>query len=36
VLRELLGDGDVCVAMGAGDIDVLARTLVEPPPGISR
>ena len=24
VLRELLGAGDVCVVMGAGDVDVLA------------
>jgi len=29
VLRGLLGAGDVCVAMGAGDIDALARALVE-------
>jgi UDP-N-acetylmuramate--alanine ligase len=28
VLRGLLGEGDVCVLMGAGDIDVLGRTLV--------
>ncbi|MGA9875333.1 MAG: UDP-N-acetylmuramate--L-alanine ligase [Solirubrobacteraceae bacterium] len=29
VLEELLGEGDLCVAMGAGDIDTLARRLVE-------
>jgi UDP-N-acetylmuramate--alanine ligase len=28
VLAELLGLGDVCVAMGAGDIDALAHRLV--------
>jgi UDP-N-acetylmuramate--alanine ligase len=28
VLRELLGAGDVCVVMGAGDVDTLARRLV--------
>jgi UDP-N-acetylmuramate--alanine ligase len=28
VLQELLGDGDVCVIMGAGDVDALARMLV--------
>lgn len=28
VLRGLLRDGDVCVAMGAGDVDTLARALV--------
>jgi UDP-N-acetylmuramate--alanine ligase len=28
VLRGLLGAGDVCVAMGAGDVDLLARRLV--------
>jgi UDP-N-acetylmuramate--alanine ligase len=28
VLRELLEAGDVCVAMGAGDVDALARRLV--------
>jgi UDP-N-acetylmuramate-alanine ligase len=27
VLRELLGAGDVCVVMGAGDVDTLARGL---------
>jgi UDP-N-acetylmuramate--alanine ligase len=27
-LLELLGAGDVCVVMGAGDVDVLARRLV--------
>ena len=29
VLRELLGAGDLCVVMGAGDVDELARRLVE-------
>ncbi len=29
VLRGMLGDGDVCVAMGAGDVDSLSRKLVE-------
>jgi len=28
VLDALLGEGDLCVAMGAGDVDVLARELV--------
>jgi UDP-N-acetylmuramate--alanine ligase len=28
VLRGLLGAGDVCVVMGAGDVDLLARRLV--------
>ena len=28
VLRELLADGDVCVVMGAGNVDALARMLV--------
>ncbi len=28
VLRELLREGDVCVVMGAGDVDRLARKLV--------
>jgi UDP-N-acetylmuramate--alanine ligase len=28
VLRELLGAGDVCVVMGAGDVDLLARNLI--------
>jgi UDP-N-acetylmuramate--alanine ligase len=28
VLREMLGEGDVCVLMGAGDIDDLGRRLV--------
>ncbi len=28
VLRELLGAGDVCVVMGAGDVDGLARKLI--------
>jgi UDP-N-acetylmuramate--alanine ligase len=30
VLRDLLDDGDVCVVMGAGDVDELARRLVAP------
>ncbi|MHB8241396.1 MAG: UDP-N-acetylmuramate--L-alanine ligase [Solirubrobacteraceae bacterium] len=30
VLTALLESGDVCVAMGAGDIDALARVLVAP------
>jgi UDP-N-acetylmuramate--alanine ligase len=29
VLRELLSAGDLCVVMGAGDVDALARQLVE-------
>jgi UDP-N-acetylmuramate--alanine ligase len=29
VLRGLLREGDVCVAMGAGDIDTLSRALVQ-------
>ncbi len=29
VLRGLLGADDVCVVMGAGDVDALARTLIE-------
>jgi UDP-N-acetylmuramate--alanine ligase len=29
VLRGLLGEGDLCVAMGAGDIDALGRRLVQ-------
>jgi UDP-N-acetylmuramate--alanine ligase len=28
VLRELLDSGDVCVVMGAGDVDLLARSLI--------
>jgi UDP-N-acetylmuramate--alanine ligase len=28
VLRELLADGDLCVVMGAGDVEELARELV--------
>jgi UDP-N-acetylmuramate--alanine ligase len=28
VLRAMLGEGDVCVVMGAGDVDALARKLV--------
>ncbi|MCW3024936.1 MAG: UDP-N-acetylmuramate--L-alanine ligase, partial [Solirubrobacterales bacterium] len=30
VLRELLVEGDTCVLMGAGDVDVLGRALVAP------
>jgi UDP-N-acetylmuramate--alanine ligase len=30
VLRGMLERGDVCVVMGAGDVDALARTLVQP------
>jgi UDP-N-acetylmuramate-alanine ligase len=29
VLARLLADGDLCVVMGAGDVDVLARRLVD-------
>ena len=29
VLREMLGEGDVCVLMGAGDIDELGRKLAD-------
>jgi UDP-N-acetylmuramate--alanine ligase len=29
VLRDLLEDGDVCLVMGAGDIDALGRALVD-------
>jgi UDP-N-acetylmuramate--alanine ligase len=29
VLESLLGEGDLCVAMGAGDVDALGRRLVE-------
>jgi UDP-N-acetylmuramate-alanine ligase len=29
VLGVLLGAGDLCVAMGAGNVDLLARRLVE-------
>jgi UDP-N-acetylmuramate--alanine ligase len=32
VLRGTLTAGDVCVVMGAGDVDTLARTLVDTPP----
>jgi UDP-N-acetylmuramate--alanine ligase len=32
VLRGLLGEGDLCVAMGAGDVDALGRLLVEEAP----
>ncbi|HEY4429119.1 MAG TPA: UDP-N-acetylmuramate--L-alanine ligase [Solirubrobacteraceae bacterium] len=28
VLRDLLGEGDLCVLMGAGDVDALGRELV--------
>jgi UDP-N-acetylmuramate--alanine ligase len=28
VLRELLGEGDLCVVMGAGDVDALGRELL--------
>ncbi|HEV2974088.1 MAG TPA: UDP-N-acetylmuramate--L-alanine ligase [Solirubrobacteraceae bacterium] len=31
VLREMLGAGDLCVVMGAGDVDALARRLVGAP-----
>ena len=31
VLREELESGDVCVVMGAGDVDVLGRALVDSP-----
>jgi UDP-N-acetylmuramate--alanine ligase len=27
-LRELLGEGDLCVVMGAGDVDILGRELL--------
>jgi UDP-N-acetylmuramate--alanine ligase len=30
VLRSRLRDGDVCLVMGAGDVDALGRRLVEP------
>jgi UDP-N-acetylmuramate-alanine ligase len=29
-LLELLDDGDLCLVMGAGDVDTLARRLVGP------
>jgi UDP-N-acetylmuramate--alanine ligase len=29
VLRGLLGEGDLCLVMGAGDVDTLSRRLVE-------
>ena len=29
VLKGMLGDGDVCLVMGAGDVDELGRRLVE-------
>jgi UDP-N-acetylmuramate--alanine ligase len=29
VLRTLLAEGDVCLVMGAGDVDVLARSLTD-------
>jgi UDP-N-acetylmuramate-alanine ligase len=28
VLGGVLGEGDVCLVMGAGDVDALARRLV--------
>lgn len=31
VLRGLLGEGDLCLVMGAGDVDALGRRLVESP-----
>jgi UDP-N-acetylmuramate--alanine ligase len=33
VLAGVLGEGDLCVVMGAGDVDVLARRLAASPPG---
>jgi UDP-N-acetylmuramate--alanine ligase len=36
MLRAQLREGDVCVVMGAGDVDQLARALVEPAPSASR
>jgi UDP-N-acetylmuramate--alanine ligase len=30
VLGSLLADGDLCMVMGAGDVDTLARKLVAP------
>jgi len=35
VLEGLLGEGDVCVVMGAGDVDALARALVDTEAGVS-
>ena len=35
VLRELLGAGDLCVVMGAGDVDALARRLVDSGDGVA-
>jgi UDP-N-acetylmuramate--alanine ligase len=32
VLRGVFDSGDVCVVMGAGDVDTLGRALVDPPP----
>jgi UDP-N-acetylmuramate--alanine ligase len=29
VLKDVLGEGDVCLVMGAGDVDALGRSLVE-------
>jgi UDP-N-acetylmuramate--alanine ligase len=29
VLKDILGEGDVCLVMGAGDVDALGRSLVE-------
>ncbi|HXN38427.1 MAG TPA: UDP-N-acetylmuramate--L-alanine ligase [Solirubrobacteraceae bacterium] len=36
VLREMLGEGDLCVLMGAGNIDELGRALVGVPAGVQR
>jgi UDP-N-acetylmuramate--alanine ligase len=33
VLGRLLGEGDLCLAMGAGDVDALGHRLVEDPVG---
>ena len=33
VLRGLLGAGDLCLVMGAGDVDTLGRSLVGDGPG---
>jgi UDP-N-acetylmuramate--alanine ligase len=32
VLRGLLGEGDLCLVMGAGDVEALGRRLVDPGP----
>jgi UDP-N-acetylmuramate--alanine ligase len=29
VLKDILGEGDACLVMGAGDVDALGRSLVE-------